>query len=272
MGWRDKDLIFTEVERDKLMKMKMESDEDWIKHMTHKQFANYYLKEQLKKTPLDDTLYSLIQKATGRSLAPIWFENFILNAALGHFFDAPEWMKYLANQIKSKGKKYFIKNKSVPRISDELKEKPSIWQIPKRGIADTSSGAWSLKESKPLIAVAAGPSIREHDHIKLLAESDFKGVVVATDRMLRPLIEAGVHPENGFDLMVASVDGHRFHIADMYEGLEIPGGPIPGLFGSTVAPQTFIAAKEAGVDVKWFHGMQDNMFSADSVRYHSYFH
>lgn len=57
-------------------------------------------------------------------------------------------------------------------------------------------------ENRPAIVIGAGPSVRELGHLKMLRDSKFDGVLIATDRMLVPCLEAGIVPD-----YVCCVDG-----------------------------------------------------------------
>ena len=58
----------------------------------------------------------------------------------------------------------------------------------------------------PAIMIGAGPSLYDNasktDHLEVLAESDFNGVIIATDRILIDCYEHGIHPD-----YVVIVDG-----------------------------------------------------------------
>lgn len=61
------------------------------------------------------------------------------------------------------------------------------------------------------IVIGAGPSLKEFEHLKMLAESNYKGTIIATDRILIPCLKAGVIPD-----FVCSVDADPEQIAQMY--------------------------------------------------------
>ena len=52
-------------------------------------------------------------------------------------------------------------------------------------VIDESKDIMELEKKKePAIVVGAGPSIKMHNHLKMLQESNFKGTIFATDRIL----------------------------------------------------------------------------------------
>lgn len=236
----------------KLQKL-MYADDEW-KDSTLEAFLAHWIREHLREVSLETLFAEAINKATVKGLAPIWFENFVMNVALGKMFNVEEWMSHMEAQ-KEKEYAKMKREHYQPMISQELKESESITHIPKR-------------KGKPSLIVAAGPSIRTHNHIPMLAKRGWDGVVIACDRQIGPLIEAGVTPDNGFDLMVAGVDGNRVIIPEWFE--DEKGKPydlegVPALFCSTVAPQTIVAAEKAGAKPYYFHGSMDAFHAEDSV-------
>jgi len=248
-------VFFTSLEHEKLLDMK-NRDEDY-KTRLMSEYVSYILSNFLRTQSLNETVGQRISRATQEGLGIIWFENFYINCGLGHFGDINILMKHMGDELEKHGEAYYANNpeKSMPTLTNELRQVRSIANIPK-------------KVDRPCIIVAAGPSLKKHNHIELLSQSGWKGPIITTDRMLRPLLEAGVSPESGFDLMVAGVDGHRIVIPKWYrddQGNPIHAEGVTGMFCSTTAPQAIIAAKQAGVDTYFFHGLFDDFFSNDSV-------
>lgn len=110
------------------------------------------------------------------------------------------------------------------------------------------------------IVVGAGPSVRKYRQLETLAESDFDGVVIATDSMLVRCLENGIVPD-----FVVSVDGAEI-IADFYrhELVKKFGSQIKALLISTVHPKVREALEEAGAQIYWFHGLFDDWRSPES--------
>lgn len=242
----------TDQEIEKLMKHKLNDDK--MRDLKHEDAINYMVRNSLRSVPLYDDFTNRIRSETVSALAPIWAENFLMNIANGYIIDPEEWMDELDDEI-ADNEVQILKEKRNPLIPKWMKEQHSISGIKKY-------------TGKPCIVVGAGPSVREHNHIKQIADSGFKGVIISTDRMLKPLLDAGAGPENGFNLMVASVDGHRILIPKMYRdenGDPLKAEGVKGLVATTVAPQTVRNMKECGIDVKWFHGALDDFNKDDSI-------
>lgn len=172
---------------------------------------------------LEPTVSDAISRATQGGLAKLWAENFILNLPL----IVGDWDKY-----------------------PEDKDRNSI-------------GLLAKHKDEPALIIAAGPSVREKGHVKLLAERGWKGPTFATDRMLIPLLEAGHVPT-----YVMTVDGNRELIVKWYDNplVDEHAKQITALFCSTAAPNAARRFQKAGGRLAWFHGMLDNFWQeTDSV-------
>lgn len=104
---------------------------------------------------------------------------------------------------------------------------------------------------KAAVLVGAGPSVYKHKHLELLSESKFKGVVIATDKMLIPCLKKGVIPD-----YVASVDGSPA-IAGFYNHklVDENAGKIKAVLNITVHPSV---PKRFKGKKYWFISMYDN--------------
>lgn len=58
------------------------------------------------------------------------------------------------------------------------------------------------KVKKPVLIIGAGPSLFRKNHLELLADNKFDGIIIATDRILKDCLEHGIIPD-----MVVSLDG-----------------------------------------------------------------
>lgn len=117
-----------------------------------------------------------------------------------------------------------------------------------------------IGKGKPAIIVGAGPSITKYNHLKMLKDADFQGLIIATDRMLIPLLHEGLHPN-----YVVTTDGDPI-IANYYDDPIIMNytfvppldryGSIKAIFNAlTVHPKT--VEKWKG-DIYWFISPVDN--------------
>jgi len=148
----------------------------------------------------------------------------------------------------------FIMN--LPEIIDwdrypECKEEKSIGLLPK------------FKDRSALV-VGAGPSIWKHNHLQVIAESDYGGVLFITDRMLIPCLKAEITPEKFPDYFVVSVDGNREKILKFFDDpiVDKYADGITALFAATGAPT---AVKRFKGRKYFFLGMLDPFHEMDSV-------
>ncbi len=122
-----------------------------------------------------------------------------------------DWMEYISDHI-SNGNEF-----SDPITEGTLEEFGQIWM---ENIAENMEVILSSKSTKELpkhsgksaIVIAAGPSVRKNNHLKLLRESDFDGVIIAVDRMLIPLLKEGIIPD-----YIVNADGHRNNILKFFD-------------------------------------------------------
>jgi len=91
---------------------------------------------------------------------------------------------------------------------------------------------------KNAVVVGAGPSFREKDHASLLRGIDRSRLdIIATDRMLVPLLSGGIVPD-----LVVTADGHRKFIREFYTSdLITPGLPTVAVLPTMVAPNVIQA-------------------------------
>jgi hypothetical protein len=116
----------------------------------------------------------------------------------------------------------------------------------------------------PCVVVGAGPSIWMHKHLDMLADAiksgRYKGIVSASDRMLKPLLERGIVPD-----LTGTVDGSPI-IKKWYDGPLVRkyGPQIKTCLNSNVSIEVTKACKRNKVHVLWFNGLQDDMLRLDT--------
>jgi hypothetical protein len=109
------------------------------------------------------------------------------------------------------------------------------------------------KRKGPAIIVGAGPSIHRYSHLKLLAKyRDRIPTLYATDKMLKPLIEAGATPD-----FVGTVDGDK--IISQFYNLDAPAKVDAVMSAVTIHPETRkMAEKNLTGKIYWFVHFVDN--------------
>ena len=155
-----------------------------------------------------------------------------------------EWFASLFSQDKDKRsdleqvfeKLHYDKNyvewvKSFALKLNDVWNEPSARQL-------TPANSDIVKERSAII-VGAGPSVKKHDHLKLLAESDYNGSIICTDRMLLPTLKAGITPDRFAKFYVITIDGAEI-LKKFYDDelLKKYVNKINGIFSTIVHPST----------------------------------
>lgn len=110
------------------------------------------------------------------------------------------------------------------------------------------------------IVIGRGPSVFKHNHLKMLAESDYAGTILATDGMLIECLRAGVTPDRYRNFLSVSVDGNRELIRRWYDDplVDKYGKGIKAVLTTSVAHNVYERCAEAGIDIHWFHPLFDD--------------
>jgi len=109
------------------------------------------------------------------------------------------------------------------------------------------------------VIIGAGPSLKKNKHLELLANTDFRGSVICTDRILKSALESGVNPDKFPNFYVITIDGVE-SIKNFYEHEIISkfAKKIKGIFTTIVHPNTVYAAREKGIQIHWLHPLFDH--------------
>ena len=105
------------------------------------------------------------------------------------------------------------------------------------------------EKDKASVIVGAGPSIYKHKHIEMLKESNFKGIVCSSDKMLIPLLKNDVIPN-----YVISIDAHSQLIPAFYKHplVKKNADKIKVVIGTFVSPNLTKLLRKLGLDTYWF--------------------
>jgi hypothetical protein len=117
------------------------------------------------------------------------------------------------------------------------------------------------KAKKPVLIVGAGPSVQAKGHLGILfdwlmkdSKNRAKIEIIATDRMLIPLINKGIAPEYAI-----TVDGNREKIIKWYDDPVVHAGTLRGvILSNTVAPNVAQLMMQKNIDIFWFTAMLDS--------------
>lgn len=108
------------------------------------------------------------------------------------------------------------------------------------------------------IVIGAGPSLENHHHLEILANSNFKGSIICTDRSLVPALKSGVTPEKFPNFFVTTIDTDE-KIKNFYQDdiIKKYSNQINGLFTTVTNPLTVNAARKQNIVINWIHALFD---------------
>lgn len=117
---------------------------------------------------------------------------------------------------------------------------------------------FSTSENDTAIVIGRGPSIDEHKHLAILAQSNFKGSIVCCDGKLIDTLNSGVTPEKFPNFYVVNIDP-GLHTAKLFEHPLVTkfGSKIKGIFSTISNPETVNIARVAGIKIHWMHSLID---------------
>ena len=113
-------------------------------------------------------------------------------------------------------------------------------------------------ENHDAIVVGAGPSLGTHQHLPKLAESNFNGQIILTDRILKAALDAGVTPDK-FDMAVVTLDDKQ-EIASRFFNHDIVKKWIAKIkcYLAVNIDQNLVNWLEIhGAPIYWYHPMRD---------------
>jgi hypothetical protein len=79
----------------------------------------------------------------------------------------------------------------------------NIW---KESSAGDLSHIGDIAKQNSSIVIGRGPSIKKHNHLKILAESDYQGSIVCCDGKLIDVLKAGITPKKFPKFFVVTID------------------------------------------------------------------
>lgn len=135
---------------------------------------------------------------------------------------------------------------------------PDIWNEKSAKELTIQENSKDVKEEHSAIVIGRGPSIDRHEHLKLLAESDYNGTIVCCDGKLIDALNAGVTPERFPKYFVVTVDPYEA-IKELYDDnvVDLYGDKIKGIFTVLTNNDAAIRARQAGIKIHWLHSLFD---------------
>jgi len=181
-----------------------------------------------KDVSLKLTIGGIIQQTTRKGLLDLWLSNFAEN------------LPYIRH-----GQNIQIRKSKKPKVHT---------------IADLGNPEPTNKPERSAIVVGAGPSVWKNKHLDMLAKSDYSGYVVATDRMLVPLLEKGIIPH-----LTVTVDGSEI-IKKFYDNPLVKkyGPHLKLALVTSVNPKIVQIIIKNKCTIYWFNPMFDVWSKDDS--------
>jgi hypothetical protein len=108
------------------------------------------------------------------------------------------------------------------------------------------------------IVIGRGPSINAKNHLQILANSNFSGIIICTDGALIDVLKAGVTPDKFPNFYVVTIDAAEI-IATLYDHPIVDkfGKDIKGIFTTVSHPKTLERARKANIQINWMHALFD---------------
>ena len=132
---------------------------------------------------------------------------------------------------------------------------PNIWN---EKSAKELTPSVNQREKNSAIVIGRGPSINKHEHLKLLASSDYQGTIVCCDGKLADALKAGITPDKFPKYFVATIDPYPL-IKKHYEHeiIDSYGSKIKGIFTVITNPDVVERARQSGIQIHWLHSLFD---------------
>jgi len=132
----------------------------------------------------------------------------------------------------------------------------NIWK--ERSARNLVPGKSNRVVNNSAIVIGAGPSLYQHEHLKLLAKSDFKGCIICTDRILVSALKAGITPNKFPKFYVATIDtAEKIKFFYEHDLVKKHGSKIRGIFSVVSNPKTVNIARKARIEIHWIHALFD---------------
>ena len=122
------------------------------------------------------------------------------------------------------------------------------------------------KPDQPAIVIGAGPNVYEKKHLEVLANSNYKGVIACTDRMLAPCLKNGITPKKFPKFFVLSMDPYEITIK--YYDDEIikkHSKRISNVMSTCTIHETVEICKNYGFNIFWYHPLIDDFRKLESI-------
>ena len=127
----------------------------------------------------------------------------------------------------------------------------------------------SIKNHKPnhsAIVIGGGPSVYENNHLEILADSDYQGAIVCTDRMLAPCLKNGITPKKFPQFFVLTMDPYQITIKFYNDKIiKKHSKGISAIMSTCTIHETIEICKNYGLNMFWFHPLIDDFRKQGSI-------
>ncbi len=104
------------------------------------------------------------------------------------------------------------------------------------------------------IVIGGGPSIYENNHLEILADSDYSGTIVCTDRMLAPCLKNGITPKKFPRFFVLTMDPYQITIKFYQDSIiKKYSKGISAILSTCTIHETVEICKKTGLNLFWYH-------------------
>ena len=122
------------------------------------------------------------------------------------------------------------------------------------------------KPDQPAIVIGAGPNVYEKKHLEVLANSNYKGVIACTDRMLAPCLKNGITPKKFPRFFVLSMDPYEVTIKYYQdEIIKKYSKKISIVMSTCTIHETVEICKNYGFNIFWYHPLIDDFRKLESI-------
>ena len=127
----------------------------------------------------------------------------------------------------------------------------------------------SMKNHKPnnsAIVIGGGSSVYEKNHLGTLANSNYKGAILCTDRMLVTCLKNGITPEKFPQFFVLTTDPYQITIKFYNDKIvKKYSKGISAIMSTCTIHETIEICKNSGLNIFWFHPLIDDFRKQESI-------
>jgi len=135
---------------------------------------------------------------------------------------------------------------------------PNIWKEESAKKLNPKIQKNSAEENNSALVIGNGPSINKHEHLKLLAQSNYQGTIICCDGKLADALNAGITPDKFPKFYVATIDPYpEVKMYYEHEVIASYGSKIKGIFAVISNPGTVERARQSGIQIHWLHSLFD---------------